>query len=246
MDPDCAKAWLGQGLLADMNGDKEHARALFAHAVTLSAGSLVSLSERCISIITDVPARSRPCARCIRVPAPDQCCSGHFAPQRPSICLEALHPSTPSRRACATPPRTVVRAPRARRRGVNVTRTSRLTARRRVRIVRVFRNGASVLRRAGESRPGPPCRGPARSSPGGVHECLGVGRIIGRRWGHCLPLESPKQARTSARALLSQRRGSVTRSLPSCSRRGCYGFCGEERRGGAPGQDAVESRRRRC
>jgi len=42
MDPDCAKAWLGQGLLADLNGDKDHARALFAHSVTLSAGSLVS------------------------------------------------------------------------------------------------------------------------------------------------------------------------------------------------------------
>ena len=41
MDPDCAKAWLGQGFLANKNGDKDHARALFAHSVTLSAGSLV-------------------------------------------------------------------------------------------------------------------------------------------------------------------------------------------------------------
>ena len=41
MDPDCATAWLGQGFIADKNGEKEHARALFAHAVTLSAGSLL-------------------------------------------------------------------------------------------------------------------------------------------------------------------------------------------------------------
>ncbi|ORY31409.1 putative translation repressor [Naematelia encephala] len=40
-DPDYAPAWLGQGLLADRNGDKDHAKALFAHAVTLSAGSLL-------------------------------------------------------------------------------------------------------------------------------------------------------------------------------------------------------------
>ena len=42
IDPDYAQAWLGQGLIAERNGDKEHAKALFAHSVTLSAGSLVS------------------------------------------------------------------------------------------------------------------------------------------------------------------------------------------------------------
>ncbi len=41
IDPDYARAWLGQGLLAERNGDKDHAKALFAHSVTLSAGSLV-------------------------------------------------------------------------------------------------------------------------------------------------------------------------------------------------------------
>lgn len=41
MDPDYAPAWLGQGMLADHNGDKGQARNLFAHSVTLSAGSLV-------------------------------------------------------------------------------------------------------------------------------------------------------------------------------------------------------------
>ncbi|WVO14451.1 hypothetical protein L204_102085 [Cryptococcus depauperatus] len=41
MDPDYARAWFGQGLLAEKNGDKEHAQALFAHSVTLSAQSLL-------------------------------------------------------------------------------------------------------------------------------------------------------------------------------------------------------------
>ena len=41
LDPDYARAWLGQGLIADSTGDQEHARALSAHAVTLSAGSLI-------------------------------------------------------------------------------------------------------------------------------------------------------------------------------------------------------------
>lgn len=54
MDPDHAPAWLGQGMLADRNGDKGHARNLFAHSVTLSAGSLVStaLSLRSRHILT--------------------------------------------------------------------------------------------------------------------------------------------------------------------------------------------------
>jgi len=43
MDPDYPHAWLGQGYLAERHGDKDHARALFAHAVTLSAGSLVCI-----------------------------------------------------------------------------------------------------------------------------------------------------------------------------------------------------------
>ncbi|WVR06249.1 hypothetical protein IAU60_003279 [Kwoniella sp. DSM 27419] len=41
IDPDYAPAWFGQGMLADKNGDREHAKALFAHSVTLSAGSLL-------------------------------------------------------------------------------------------------------------------------------------------------------------------------------------------------------------
>ena len=41
IDPDYAHAWLGQGFVAEQNGDIGHARALFAHSVTLSAGSLV-------------------------------------------------------------------------------------------------------------------------------------------------------------------------------------------------------------
>lgn len=41
IDPDCARAWYGQGLLADRHGDKEHAKALFSHSVTLSAQSLL-------------------------------------------------------------------------------------------------------------------------------------------------------------------------------------------------------------
>lgn len=44
MDPDHATAWLGQAMLADRNGDKEHARGLFVHSVTLSGGSLVRLT----------------------------------------------------------------------------------------------------------------------------------------------------------------------------------------------------------
>jgi len=54
MDPDLAQAWLGQGFLAEQNGDTEHARALFAHSVTLSAGSLVSaiVPERDSAFIT--------------------------------------------------------------------------------------------------------------------------------------------------------------------------------------------------
>lgn len=42
IDPDYARAWLGQGLLAEKNQEMDHAKALFAHSVTLSAGSLVS------------------------------------------------------------------------------------------------------------------------------------------------------------------------------------------------------------
>ncbi|WVQ80586.1 hypothetical protein IAT38_002691 [Cryptococcus sp. DSM 104549] len=41
IDPDYAQAWYGQGLLADRNGDKEQAKALFSHSVTLSAQSLL-------------------------------------------------------------------------------------------------------------------------------------------------------------------------------------------------------------
>ncbi|WVQ65903.1 uncharacterized protein L199_004081 [Kwoniella botswanensis] len=41
IDPDYAPAWFGQGMLADRNGDKQHAKALYSHAVTLSAGSLL-------------------------------------------------------------------------------------------------------------------------------------------------------------------------------------------------------------
>ncbi|EAL21087.1 hypothetical protein CNBD4630 [Cryptococcus deneoformans B-3501A] len=41
IDPDSARAWYGQGLLADRHGDKEHAKALFSHSVTLSAQSLL-------------------------------------------------------------------------------------------------------------------------------------------------------------------------------------------------------------
>ncbi|WVQ72893.1 hypothetical protein IAR50_002454 [Cryptococcus sp. DSM 104548] len=41
LDPDYARAWYGQGLLADRNGDKEHAKALFSHSVTLSAQALL-------------------------------------------------------------------------------------------------------------------------------------------------------------------------------------------------------------
>ncbi|ODN74406.1 hypothetical protein L202_06809 [Cryptococcus amylolentus CBS 6039] len=41
MDPDYARAWYGQGLLADRNGEKEQAKALFSHSVTLSAQALL-------------------------------------------------------------------------------------------------------------------------------------------------------------------------------------------------------------
>jgi len=54
MDPDHAPAWLGQAMLADRNGDKEHARGLFVHSVTLSGGSLVS-SLRKIAEISLMP-----------------------------------------------------------------------------------------------------------------------------------------------------------------------------------------------
>jgi superkiller protein 3 len=41
MDPDYARAWFGQGVLAEKDGQGEQAVSLFAHAVTLSAGSLL-------------------------------------------------------------------------------------------------------------------------------------------------------------------------------------------------------------
>ncbi|WVF69336.1 hypothetical protein IAT40_004112 [Kwoniella sp. CBS 6097] len=41
LDPDYAPAWFGQGMLAERNGDRDQAKALFAHSVTLSAGSLL-------------------------------------------------------------------------------------------------------------------------------------------------------------------------------------------------------------
>lgn len=44
-DPDYARAWFGQGLLADREGNKDQARSLFAHSVTLSASSLVRHSS---------------------------------------------------------------------------------------------------------------------------------------------------------------------------------------------------------
>nr|XP_019045775.1 superkiller protein 3 [Kwoniella bestiolae CBS 10118]OCF24705.1 superkiller protein 3 [Kwoniella bestiolae CBS 10118] len=40
-DPDYAPAWFGQGMLAERNGDKQNAKALYSHSVTLSAGSLL-------------------------------------------------------------------------------------------------------------------------------------------------------------------------------------------------------------
>ncbi|WOO77688.1 Superkiller protein 3 [Vanrija pseudolonga] len=41
LDPDYARAWFGQGLLAERDGERHQATGLFAHAVTLSAGSLL-------------------------------------------------------------------------------------------------------------------------------------------------------------------------------------------------------------
>lgn len=41
LDPDCALAWLGQGLLASRRGANADARLLFEHAVSLSNDSLV-------------------------------------------------------------------------------------------------------------------------------------------------------------------------------------------------------------
>ncbi|WVQ96835.1 hypothetical protein IAU59_003942 [Kwoniella sp. CBS 9459] len=41
IDPDYAPAWFGQGMLAERNGERDQAKALFAHSVTLSAGSLL-------------------------------------------------------------------------------------------------------------------------------------------------------------------------------------------------------------
>ena len=41
LDPDYARAWHGQGMLAEMHGDTEQAKLLFSHAVTLSGSSLV-------------------------------------------------------------------------------------------------------------------------------------------------------------------------------------------------------------
>ncbi|WRT67666.1 uncharacterized protein IL334_004638 [Kwoniella shivajii] len=40
-DPDYAPAWFGQGMLAEKNGEKDNAKALYSHSVTLSAGSLL-------------------------------------------------------------------------------------------------------------------------------------------------------------------------------------------------------------
>ena len=66
IDPDYAQAWLGQGFLAERNGDKEHARALFAHSVTLSAGSLVSSQIfRWGCKLKTSTARGRPCSCCV-------------------------------------------------------------------------------------------------------------------------------------------------------------------------------------
>ena len=45
LDPDYAKAWLGQGIIAQRRGELAQAGALFAHSVTLSAGALVSPSD---------------------------------------------------------------------------------------------------------------------------------------------------------------------------------------------------------
>jgi len=41
LDPDYSRAWFGQGVLAERDGQRDQAASLFAHAVTLSAGSLL-------------------------------------------------------------------------------------------------------------------------------------------------------------------------------------------------------------
>lgn len=61
MDPDYARAWFGQGVLAARDGQQEQADSLFAHAVTLSAGSLL---EADLALALGAHARSlNPMAR---------------------------------------------------------------------------------------------------------------------------------------------------------------------------------------
>ncbi|KZO90759.1 TPR-like protein [Calocera viscosa TUFC12733] len=45
LDPDQPLAWLGQAMLAAHNGDESDARALFEHAVVISAGSMLEASH---------------------------------------------------------------------------------------------------------------------------------------------------------------------------------------------------------
>ncbi|KAI9676880.1 MAG: Superkiller protein 3 [Caeruleum heppii] len=45
-DPDCAPAWLGQGLLADLLGDQGEARSLFTHAFEIGDSSLLLAKQR--------------------------------------------------------------------------------------------------------------------------------------------------------------------------------------------------------
>lgn len=54
LDPDYARAWLGQGFLAQREGDGPQASSLFAHAVTLAAGSLVRLHNQIMEFTADM------------------------------------------------------------------------------------------------------------------------------------------------------------------------------------------------
>ena len=88
IDPDYARAWLGQGFVCDKKGEKDQAKALFAHSVTLSAGSLLEADlAQAITAFLPLISSSKVDTALLHAPA---FALRHYTHQRPRD-IPALH-----------------------------------------------------------------------------------------------------------------------------------------------------------
>lgn len=104
LDPENPMPWLGQALTAEATGNHEKAENLFAHATTLSSGSLVSCADRHLTRGL-IPAPAAACWTWRRQKGHRKCCKRHcpwtrgrLAPN--PIRLVPLLRCVPRRRRC--------------------------------------------------------------------------------------------------------------------------------------------------